>query len=126
MPTFMFSIKILSYAVCNLCKLFGSEAQFGIAEEHVALLLQGDEVDVCMRHLHAEHGHANALAGECSLLCAGNLLGKEVETCQFIVFEVIDVVYFAFGNHEGVSLYHGVDVEECKVLIVLCHLIDTF
>ena len=106
------------YASCDLGKLLGCEAQFGVAEEHVALLLQRDQVDMGVGYFHAQHCHADALAGERSLQSLGHLLSKEVQACKLIVLQVEDIVYLTFGNHQGVTLYHGVDIEEGEGLVV--------
>ena len=55
------------YSGGNLGKLLGCEGLFRIAEEHVALLLQRNQVDMGVGHLHAQHSHADTLAGECGL-----------------------------------------------------------
>ena len=72
---FLQRLQLFAYLDCNLGKLFGSERELGVAEEHVALLLQGDEVDVGVGNLHAQYSHADALTGESSLQCLGYTLG---------------------------------------------------
>ena len=123
-PRFFFMLlrkvlQLLAYLSSDACKLLGSECELGIAKQHIALLLQGDEVDVSMGNLHTEYCHTYTLARESSLLRTSYLLS----TCQLIVFEVIDVVNLTLRDHQCVTLYHGIDVEESKILVVLCYLI---
>ena len=117
------ALQLFAYLGCNLGKLLWSERKLRIAEEHVALLLQRDEVDVCMRHLHAQHGHTDTLAGESCFQGLGYLLGKEIQASQLLIFKVKDVVDLMLGDNECVSLHHGVDIEEGKVVLILGHLV---
>ena len=97
-------LQLFAYLSSDACKLLGSECELGIAKQHVALLLQGDEVDVSMGNLHTEHCHTYTLARESSLLRTSYLLSKEVKTCQLIVFEVIDVVNLTLRDHQCVTM----------------------
>ena len=114
---------MLSDCFGYLGHLLGSERELGVTEEHIALLLQGYEMDMGVGNLHAQHGHADALAGEGFFECHGHLLGEEVQACEFVVLEVEDIVYLTLGDYEGMSFHHGVDVEEGKVVLVLGHLV---
>ena len=97
-------------------KFFGSELLLGIGEDHVLLLIDGDEVDVGVGNFHTHDGYTYFLALEGATDGTGYLLGKEVHGGQFFVFEVEDVIHFTLGDDQRVSLLYGVDVKEssCK------------
>ena len=116
-------LQLFTYLGSYLCKLFRCKRQLGIAEEHVALLLKGYEVYVCVRYLHTQYRHADALAGEGLFQCHSHLLGKEVKACQLLILKIEDIVHLMFGYYEGMSLHHRVYVEEGKVLVILGHLV---
>ena len=116
--------------ICLFCKFFCDaggdvahafvgEVEFFLAEVHVALALQGNEVDVGVRNFESQYGHAHFAAGNGAAHGACHACGEDVERGEFLVVEVEDVVDFAAGNDEGVALGHGVDVEKGVEALVL-------
>ena len=98
---------------------FGGKLEFGFAEVHVALRLEGYEVDVGVVDFKPEHCHAYFAAGVCLTDGGGDTLGKDNHAGEFVVGEVEEIVYFALGHYEGVTLGKGVDVEKGVELVVL-------
>lgn len=101
---------------------FGGEGE-RVAEVHVTLAVEGDEVDVGVGDFEAYHGYADALAGHGTLKCLGYAAGKGGEGCVFVGVHVEDVAYFAAGDYEYVAGGYGVDVEKCVVLVVLSYFV---
>ena len=61
--TFYVASEVGADAAGDVGKLLGGELLLRVGEEQVALLLQGDKVDVSVGDLHAQHGYADTLAG---------------------------------------------------------------
>lgn len=84
----------------------------------VTLESDRDEMDMGMRYFKTDNGHANALAGDGFLDGLGNVLCEHHHLSKFIIIDIKDIVGFVFGDHEGVTFRQGVDIEECKKLVV--------
>ena len=80
-------------------------------------------MDVCMRHLHAEHGNAYPLAGEGFLLSRGDTLGKELQSGIFVIRKIEDIIDLAFRYHKRMTGSERADIEEGLVPVVLSYLI---
>ena len=80
-------------------------------------------MDVCVGHLHAEDGHADALARHSGLDGHGDALGEERQRRVLLVREVEDVVDLVLGDAERVTLGQRVDVEEGEVMLVFGNLV---
>ena len=80
-------------------------------------------MDVRVGNLHAQHRHADALAGEGRFLCLGNPLGKEVQASQLVVLKVEDIVDLALGDYKRMTLDHRVDVKESEESVVFGHFV---
>ena len=120
------SLKSFAYAFGYLLELLGCELEVRVCKAHVGLALHGHEVDMSMGHLQAEHTLSDLDAGDGLLYCLCHLLGKHLESCQFVVLEVEYVIHFTLGNHEGMSLLQGADVEEGIVALVLSNLVARY
>ena len=99
--------------------LFSWQLEFLLAEVHIAFALKGNQVDVGVVDLQAQHCHAHLAAGECLLNGFGHTLGEDGHGGQGVVVEVEQVIYFLLGHHEGVTLSHRIDVEEGVETVVL-------
>ena len=116
-------LQILHNAFLHLTELLIAHVDMFFLEVHVAFLRDGDEVDVGMGHFQTDDGHANAFAGDSLLEGLGHFLGEDHHGPDFVVFKVEDVIVFAFGDHQGVTHGHGVDVHESEETLVLGNLI---
>jgi hypothetical protein len=76
-------------------------------------------MDMGMGYLETQYHLGNLLTGEGGLHSLGHMFGKYLITGYLIVIHVVDIIYFATGNHEGVTLHQRIDVEECIELLVL-------
>ena len=94
-----------------------------VAEIEVGLGLDGNEVDVGVRHFHAEHSLGDACAGQSGFLSQSHALGKELQRSVVFVREVKEVVDLLFGNDQRVARSHRVDVEKRKVLFIFRHFV---
>ena len=107
----------------SFCQLVGEGTElfvgelYVVVEVHVAFVLHGDEVDVCMRHLETEHRHAYLAAGAYLLDGTCDAVGKGEEVVVEGVVEVEDVVDLLFRDAEDVAAYNGIDVEECETVV---------
>ena len=45
--------------------------------------------------------------------------GGTAELCDLVIFHIEDVIHFTTRNDQRVTLYEGIDVEECVELVVL-------
>ena len=72
-----------------------------------------------MWHLQAEHHLCHLLAGESLLHGYGHALGKLLIAANFGVVHIKDVIYFAAGNHQCVTLHQRIDVQKSVELVVL-------
>ena len=95
------------------------ESQIGT--EKVQML---NKVNVRMRHFHAENSHTYPLARHSRLNRLGNLSCKCTEACVCLLVKVEDVVIlYVPRDHEGVSLRHRGDIEECVEFLALRHFV---
>ena len=92
--------------------LFGGELQFGFAEVHIALVVEGDEVQVGVRHFKADGRHADFATRQRFADGLRHALGETVVGGERFVVEVEDIVHLAARNHQGVAFCHGIDVEK--------------
>ena len=88
-----------------------------MAKIEVAGLVEGDEVDMHMRHIDAHHGLTYLDAGAHFLQPLGNALGEEMELAEEVVVEVEDVVHLLLGDAEDMAFDYGVDVEEGQAVV---------
>ena len=70
-------------------------------------------------NLHAQHGYADALAGDSGLHGTGYAFGKQRQRGIFLVAEVEDVVHLVLGDAKDVTFFQGIDVKEGEVVLVL-------
>ena len=110
-------------AGCNLLHLLGSEGQVGIGEAHVGFTLHGHEVDVGMGHFKSQHTLTDLDARNSLADSESYTLGKDLQTGEFFVREVKDIINLALGDDEGVPFLEGTDVKEGEVAFVLGNLI---
>ena len=92
-------------------------------EVHIALLGDGDEMDVGMRHFQSDDSHTYALARHGFLDGLGHFLGKDHHAADFVILKVEDVVVFAFRNHQGMAFGDGIDVHEGKKAVVFSNFV---
>ena len=116
-------LELPSYACRDGFHFVGRELQLRVGEVHVGFPLDGDEVDVRVRHFQSDDGHADARAGHGLFDGLGYPLGEEHEAAQGVIVQVEDVVVFHFGHHERVPFGQGVDVEECVIAFVFRYLV---
>ena len=83
-------------------------------------------MDVCVGHLKTKHGLSYLYAVEHLLLGNGYLLGKKLKVTQFLVSQVKQIVNLTLGDAQNVSLYQGVDIQECKAVLCLCNLVSGY
>ena len=107
----------------NLSHTFGAYLLLGGAEVHISLAVEGDEVDVGVRHLESEDGDADLDAAEGAAHSRGNALGKQLERQVILVAEIKEVVDLLLGDYQHVTLGNGVDVEESIVVLVFGDLV---
>ncbi len=67
-------------------------------------------------HFEAHDGYAYAVAGDDFFNGMGYAFGEEHEAAEQFVIELEELVYFLFGDDEGVPLLQGADVEEGEVV----------
>ena len=106
-------------AVRYLLELFFGEFNFWFAEIDVALLIHRDEVDMCMRHFQSKYDLRNLLALKHLFHRCCHLLGKDLESSNFLVTHIEDVINFTTRNDKGVSFSYRVNVEKGVELFVL-------
>ena len=94
-----------------------------LLEVQVALLGDGDKMDMGMRYFQADDGHADALAGHSLLDSLGYFLGEDHHGADFVVVEVEDVVILVLGHDQSMAFHHGIDVQESEETLVLSNLI---
>ena len=84
-----------------------------LPEIEVSLGLERDKMDVGVGHFHAQDGDPDPLAGNRRLERDGDLAGESPEAGVGLLVQVEDVIVLhLLGNHEGMPLGKGVDVEE--------------
>ena len=71
-----------------------------------------------MRHFQADDSHADAFAGHSLLDGFGHLFGEDHHGTDFVVSQVEDVVILTLGNHQCVTLHHGIDVQKSEETLV--------
>ena len=103
---------------CYLCQFVGRRGEFGLVEIDIRLGIHRHQVDMGMGHFQSYYGlsHLSARDGLPNCLC--HALCKYLESCQFLVVHIENLVDFALGNHQSVSHSHRVDVEKSKKAVV--------
>ena len=119
----IFFAKFIIDFLCDFGHLAVFEREFACKEIHVALLVDRNQVNVCVWHFKTHHSHANAFAGHHSLHGCGNFVGKIPESGIFLGAEVEDVVNLVAWNHKSVAFGNRVDVEESIEILVLGNLV---
>jgi len=102
----------------NGLHLLCRKLQLGIGEEHIALALHRDEMDVSVGHFKTKDGLTHFHAWNYLLDGTGHTCCKDMEAGDFIVLKVEDIVYLATWNNKRMALDHRVDIEECVELLV--------
>lgn len=92
-----------------------------VAEVEVGGSVEGQEVDVGVGDVNADHSHSDLDAGTDFFQSDGYLLGKELELGVEDVVEVEEVVDLGFGDAEHMASDDGVDVEECETVVGFGH-----
>lgn len=115
--------ELLANRGCNLLELLGGELKVGVGEAHVLFALHGYKVNVCMWDFEAQDALADLDAWDGFPDGNSDFLGKYLQSGDFLVGEVEDVVNLALGYHECVAFLQGTDVEEGVVVFVLGNLV---
>ena len=103
--------------------LLGRKAQLRIGEVHIFLALHRDEMDMSVRHFKSQHSLSHLHAWERSLDGNSHFLGKHLETSQFVIVHIEDVIHLTTWDDQCVTLHERIDVEECIKLLVLSTLV---
>ena len=107
----------------NLPHLLLGQLQFGVRDDHVALAVYRNQVDMGVRHFHAHDRHAYPLARHGCLYGGGHALGEHHQPAVCPVVEAEYIVVLHFRHDERVSFREGVYVEEGEIVIVLGHFV---
>ena len=97
-----------------------------VCKTHIGFGLHGNEMDMCVGHFQPEHALSDFDARNGALDGKGHFLCKDLESCQFIVFKVEDIIYLALGNNQSMSLLQGTDVEKGVVTLILSNLVARY
>ena len=124
MPNWLFDF--FSDAFCYLLELFRGEFEMRVCKAHISFALHGNEVDVCVRYLQSEHALTDLDTGNGALDGTRYFFGKDLKACQLIVFKVEDIIHFALGNHQSMTLLEGTDIEEGVIAFVLSNLVARY
>lgn len=103
----------------HFCKLFSRKLQLGIGEKHIFLALHRNQMNMSMRHFQTQDSHSNLLTRKSLSDSQCYLLGKNVHSGQFFIFQIKDIVYLTFRNDQRMSFYQRIDVQKCEELLVL-------
>src|SRR5690606_1927348 len=95
------------------------ELQLGPTEFHVVDAVDGDQVDVRVRHFQADDRYTDACTGHHRLDLASHFLGKGQHARKELIGQVEEVVHLHLWDHQRVTLAQRVDVEEGQVAFVL-------
>lgn len=102
------------------CELVGRHADV-VSEVEVGGCVEGEEVDMSMRHVKANNGHANLDAGANLFQADGHLLGEELQLGIKDIVKVEEVIDLNLGDAKHMASHHGVDVEEGKAVVGFGH-----
>lgn len=116
-------LQLRDDAFLNFEEIRFAQVEMVFLEVHVALLGDGDEMDVRVRHLQTDDGHPYPFAGQGFLEGHRHLLGKDHHGGNFIVVEMKDIVNFPLGDDQRVAFCDRVDVEEGEEMLVFRNLV---
>lgn len=102
---------------------FFGEFQFFPAEVDITYVVYRDEMNVCMRDFQSQHRNTNALAFYRLIDGARDSLCKYHHAAQEIILQIEKVIYFFFGNYQGMPLGQGVYIQEGIVVLILGYFI---
>ena len=88
-----------------------------VREAEVAGFIEGDKMDVGVRHVDADNGLPYFDAGAYFFQSPGHLAAEEVQLGEEFVVEVEDLVDFFLGDAEHVAAHDGIDIEECQAML---------
>ena len=80
-------------------------------------------MNVRMRYFQTNHCFTYFLARESLLNGTSHLLGENMHCCQIFIIQIKDIIHFLLGNDQRVPFHQRIDVQKCKELIILRHLI---
>lgn len=104
-------------------ELFGSDLEFGPGEVEIICAVDGDQMQVGMRHFETYHRDATAITGKGFLDGFGDG-PREYEQLAKVGFgQVEEFVDLGLGYDEGMSFTKGEDIQERKEPLVLGYLI---
>ena len=116
-------LQVLPDAFRDGGEFFRRELQLGVAEQAVFLAVDRQQVDVCVRHFHAQHHHGDTLAGHGLADGSGHFLGKDENATDGLVVVVEEVVFFFLGYDQCVAAFHRTDVQKSKEAVVFGDLV---
>lgn len=85
--------------------------------------MKWDKVDMCMRHLEADHCHSNPEAWYGLIDGFGYQLRKCHQLLIGFRVEVKEIIDFFLWHDQRVAFAEGIDVEKGKAMLILSYLI---
>jgi hypothetical protein len=104
-------------------ELFGSDLELVPGEVEVIRAVDGDQMQVGMRHFEAYHGDATAITGKGFLDGFGDGPREYQQLAQVGFWQVKEFVDLDPGHDEGMSFTKGKDIQEGEESLVFGYLI---
>ena len=95
-------------------ELIGRQFFLGPGEVQVIGMVDGDEVQVGMRHFQADYRKPAAIAVKGPFDRMSDRLGKQDQTRQVVIRHIEEPVDLQLGHHQRMTLAKGIDIQEGK------------
>ena len=107
-------------------KLIGCHLLFGPGKVQVIGMVDGDEMEMSVRHFQADDGKPAAIAVKGSFDGKGDRPGKQQQTGQVFVGDIKELVYLELGYYQRMPVPKRIDIQEGKKTFIFRYLIRRY